>query len=168
MAEFMNTITMSAVVVTLFLGGPDGPTAHVFILSWIIPVLWFLGKTLLFLFLYVWLRAALPRLRYDQLMDLGWKVLIPLSLGWVLVLAAFLVSRWWGFGVIAALFVVGGLLVRSIVVGAEVADSIDADPDVGADGDGSGGGGPATGPPGTSGPGAAPALRALDAPGTVT
>ncbi len=117
MAEFMNTITMSAIVVTLFLGGPDGPTAHVFILSWLIPVLWFLGKTVVFLFIYVWLRAALPRLRYDQLMDLGWKVLIPLSLGWVLVLAAFLVGRWWGLGVIVALLVAGGLLVRSVVVG---------------------------------------------------
>ncbi|MGA2521049.1 MAG: NADH-quinone oxidoreductase subunit NuoH [Acidimicrobiales bacterium] len=119
MAEFMNTITMSAVVVTLFLGGPDGPTAHVFILSWVIPVLWFLGKTLAFLFLYVWLRAALPRLRYDQLMDLGWKVLIPLSLGWVLLLAAFLVGRWWGLGVVAALLVGFGLLLRSIVVGTD-------------------------------------------------
>jgi len=118
MAEFMNTITMSAIVVTLFLGGPDGPTAHVFILSWLIPVAWFLGKTLIFLFIYVWLRAALPRLRYDQLMDLGWKVLIPLSLGWVLVLAAFLIGRWWGLGVIVALLVAGGLLMRSIVVGA--------------------------------------------------
>jgi NADH-quinone oxidoreductase subunit H len=117
LAEFMNTITMSAVVVTLFLGGPDGPTAHVFILSWLIPVLWFLGKTLVFLFVYVWLRAALPRLRYDQLMDLGWKILIPLSLGWVLVLAAFLVNRWWGLGVIVALLGAGGLLVRSVVVG---------------------------------------------------
>ena len=118
MAEFMNVITMSAIVVTLFLGGPDGPTAHVFVLSWLIPVAWFLGKTLIFLFVYVWLRAALPRLRYDQLMDLGWKVLIPLSLGWVLVLAAFLVGRWWGVGVIVALVVAGGLLLRSIVVGA--------------------------------------------------
>ncbi|HUI02008.1 MAG TPA: NADH-quinone oxidoreductase subunit NuoH [Acidimicrobiales bacterium] len=117
MAEFMNTITMSAVVVTLFLGGPDGPTAHVPVLSWLIPILWFSGKTLVFLFVYVWLRAALPRLRYDQLMDLGWKVLIPLSLGWVLVLAAFLVGRWWGVGVIVALAVAGSLLVRSVAVG---------------------------------------------------
>jgi NADH-quinone oxidoreductase subunit H len=114
----MNTITMSAVVVTLFLGGPDGPTAHVFILSWLIPVLWFLGKTLIFLFVYVWLRAALPRLRYDQLMDLGWKVLIPLSLGWVLIIAAVTVGRWWGIAVIAALLVGLGLLLRSIYVGA--------------------------------------------------
>ncbi|HTZ09147.1 MAG TPA: NADH-quinone oxidoreductase subunit NuoH [Acidimicrobiales bacterium] len=127
MAEFMNTITMSAVVVTLFLGGPDGPTAHVFILSWVIPVLWFLGKTLVFLFLYVWLRAALPRLRYDQLMDLGWKVLIPLSLGWVLVLAAFLVGRWWGLGVIVALLAVSGLLFRAVWVGSGVDEAEEFD-----------------------------------------
>ena len=119
LAEFMNTITMSAVVVTLFLGGPDGPTAHVFVLSWLIPVLWFLGKTLIFLFVYVWLRAALPRLRYDQLMDLGWKVLIPLSLGWVLIIAAVAVGRWWGIGVIAGLLVGFGLLLRSLYVGAD-------------------------------------------------
>jgi NADH-quinone oxidoreductase subunit H len=118
LAEFMNTITMSAVAVTLFLGGPSGPVPHVRVLSWLMPVLWFLGKTLVFLFIYVWLRAALPRLRYDQLMDLGWKVLIPLSLGWVLIIAAVMVGRWWGVGVIAALVVGGGFLVRSIYVGA--------------------------------------------------
>ena len=133
MAEFMNTITMSAIVVTLFLGGPDGPTAHVFILSWVIPVLWFLGKTLVFLFIYVWLRAALPRLRYDQLMDLGWKVLIPLSLGWVLVLAAFLVGRWWGLGVIVALLAAAGLLLRSVVVGSERDDEAEVFDVPGAD-----------------------------------
>jgi NADH-quinone oxidoreductase subunit H len=117
LAEFMNTITMSAIVVTLFLGGPDGPRPHVFILSWLVPILWFLGKTLVFLFVYVWLRAALPRLRYDQLMDLGWKVLIPLSLGWVLIIAAVTLGRWWGIGVIAALLVGLGLLLRSLYVG---------------------------------------------------
>ena len=115
LAEFMNTITMSAVIVTLFLGGPDGPRFH--FLSWLWPVLWFLGKTFLFLFAYVWFRAALPRLRYDQLMDLGWKVLIPLSLAWVLVVAGVLVGRWWGVGVILALVLAGGLLLRSIRVG---------------------------------------------------
>ena len=115
LAEFMNTITMSAVIVTLFLGGPDGPRFH--FVSWLWPILWFLGKTLVFLFVYVWFRAALPRLRYDQLMDLGWKLLIPLSLGWTLVVAAFLIRGWWGVGVIVALFVAGGLLVRSVHVG---------------------------------------------------
>ena len=117
LAEFMNVITMSAVAVTLFLGGPDGPTAHVFLLSWLIPVAWFLGKTLIFLFVYVWLRAALPRLRYDQLMDLGWKVLIPLSLGWVLLVAAGVVGGWWGVGVFGVGLVAFGLLVRAVMVG---------------------------------------------------
>jgi NADH-quinone oxidoreductase subunit H len=117
LAEFMNVITMSAVVVTLFLGGPDGPTPHIYILSWVVPILWFLGKTLVFLFLYVWLRAALPRLRYDQLMDLGWKVLIPLSLGWVLLVAAVLVGGWWGAAIFGGMVAAFALLVRAVVVG---------------------------------------------------
>jgi NADH-quinone oxidoreductase subunit H len=89
LAEFMNTITMSAIMVTLFLGGPSGPfhsTAPV--LNWALPIVFFTAKVFIFLFGYVWLRATLPRFRYDQLMDLGWKVLIPLSLGWLLVVAA--------------------------------------------------------------------------------
>ncbi|HUY63892.1 MAG TPA: NADH-quinone oxidoreductase subunit NuoH [Acidimicrobiales bacterium] len=129
LAEFMNTITMSAVIVTLFLGGPDGPRFH--FLPWLWPVVWFLGKTLVFLFVYVWFRAALPRLRYDQLMDLGWKVLIPLSLAWVLVVAGVLVGRWWGIGVIVALVVAGGLLLRAIRVGSPRAAGIGAE-EVGA------------------------------------
>jgi len=116
LAEFMNVITMSAIIVTLFLGGPDGPVfTHT--LYWVWPILWFLSKTLVFCFIYVWLRGALPRLRYDQLMDLGWKVLIPLSLGWTLVVAAVMVGHWWGVAVVAALALGGGLLVRSIAVG---------------------------------------------------
>ena len=87
----MNTITMSAIMVTLFFGGPDGPGFH--FLRWLWPILWFAGKTVVFLYVHVWIRAALPRLRYDQLMDLGWKVLIPLSLGWLLVVAAFRVGH---------------------------------------------------------------------------
>jgi NADH-quinone oxidoreductase subunit H len=96
LAEFMNTITMSAIMVTLFFGGPAGwvpPVAH---LKWIFPIVWFLLKTTLFCFCYVWFRAALPRFRYDQLMDLGWKRLIPLSLGWMLIVAGFLISWRWG------------------------------------------------------------------------
>ena len=75
---------------------------HIPHLEWIWPILWFLGKTIVFLFVFVWLRAALPRLRYDQLMDLGWKRLIPLSLGWLLVVAGFMVDGWWGVGMAAA------------------------------------------------------------------
>jgi len=99
LAEFMNTITMSGVIVTLFLGGPqpvrfgrvdlDIP----FLNNALEGTLWFIAKTLVFLYIYVWFRATLPRLRYDQLMDLGWKLLIPVSLGWFLLLAALRVGR---------------------------------------------------------------------------
>ncbi len=117
MAEFMSTITMSAVIVTLFLGGPDGPVPHVMVLDQLVPVAWFVGKTLLFLFAYVWFRAALPRLRYDQLMDLGWKVLIPLSLVWMLLVAGALIAGWWVVGLAGALVLGSVLLFRAIRVG---------------------------------------------------
>ena len=94
LAEFMNAITMSAIIVTLFLGGPQPITIG----DWtadipLIPggiegTIWLVLKVFVFLYTYVWLRATLPRFRYDQLMDLGWKVLIPVSLGWFLLLAA--------------------------------------------------------------------------------
>ncbi|HEY1636202.1 MAG TPA: NADH-quinone oxidoreductase subunit NuoH [Acidimicrobiales bacterium] len=103
LAEYMNLITMSAIMVTLFFGGPDGPAPHV--VRWLWPILWFLGKTIIFLYVYVWIRASLPRLRYDQLMDLGWKRLIPLSLFWLLVVAGMLIDSRWGFAVFG-----GGLL----------------------------------------------------------
>jgi NADH-quinone oxidoreductase subunit H len=86
LASFMNTITTSAIVVTLFLGGPSGPL--LFGPDWVWPLIWWFGKTIVFLFIFVWFRATLPRYRYDQLMDLGWKVMIPLALGWMLVVAA--------------------------------------------------------------------------------
>ena len=111
LAEFMNTITMSAVVVTLFFGGPDGPGFH--FLRWLWPILWFLGKTVVFCYIQVWIRASLPRLRYDQLMDLGWKRLIPLSLGWLLVVAGIIESTAWGFGLIGAGLVGALLLAQS-------------------------------------------------------
>lgn len=92
LAEFMNVITMSAVIVTLFLGGPQPLMIGDFdLLSFLGPLggtTWFVAKLFLFLYMYVWLRATLPRLRYDQLMNFGWKALIPLSLGWFLLLAA--------------------------------------------------------------------------------
>ncbi|MEJ7765075.1 MAG: complex I subunit 1 family protein [Acidimicrobiales bacterium] len=85
-AEFGNTVTMSAIIVTLFLGGPAGPVPIG--PAWLWGLVWFFVKLLVFLFMYVWLRATLPRFRYDQLMDLGWKKLIPASLVWLLALAA--------------------------------------------------------------------------------
>jgi NADH-quinone oxidoreductase subunit H len=100
LAEFMNTITVSAVAVTLFMGGPSGP--HINFLPSLWPVVWFFLKLFVFVSAYVWLRASLPRLRYDQLMDLGWKRLIPLALYWLLLVAALEIGRqanWpWGAG----------------------------------------------------------------------
>ncbi len=93
LAEFMNTVTMAAIIVTLFFGGPAGPTFGSIIPGWLWGFIWFFSKLLVFLFTFVWFRATLPRLRYDQLMDLGWKLLIPLSLGWLLLLAAIRLVR---------------------------------------------------------------------------
>lgn len=114
-AEFMNSVTMAAIIATLFLGGPAGPA--LFGPGWLWGMIWFLVKTIGLLFIFVWVRGTVPRVRYDQLMDLGWKVLIPLSLGWILVLATFHVAReqnWNGIISIvigAAVFLIGyGLL----------------------------------------------------------
>lgn len=123
LAEFMNTITMSAVIVTLFFGGPQpiriGDTALDIPL---IPndlegTIWLLGKVLVFLYVYVWLRGTLPRLRYDQLMNLGWKLLIPTSLGWFMLLAAQNVGqdRGWNTGVVTAVSIAVILICVMIV-----------------------------------------------------
>jgi NADH-quinone oxidoreductase subunit H len=111
LASFMNTITTSGIIVTLFLGGPSGPL--LFGPDWIWPLIWFFGKLLVFLFIFVWFRATLPRYRYDQLMDLGWKVMIPLALGWMLIVAAIRVAndRDLSGAQLAAVVIVGGLAV---------------------------------------------------------
>lgn len=115
LAEYMNTITMSAIIVTMFLGGPDGPDPH--FLHWLWPIAWFMVKTSFFVFSYIWFRAALPRVRYDQLMDLGWKVLIPVSLAWVLIVAAMQLNKTLGFGLLALSIVGGFVLIRALKVG---------------------------------------------------
>ena len=91
LAEFMNTITMSAIIVTLFFGGPAGPLW--FGPAWLSGLVWFSLKLFAFLFMFVWIRATLPRFRYDQLMGIGWKALIPLALGWLLLLGAVNIGR---------------------------------------------------------------------------
>ena len=91
LAEFMNSIVMSAVIVTLFLGGPAGPV--IVGPGWLWGIVWFFAKLMVFLFTLVWVRATLPRFRYDHLMNIGWKVLIPLSLGWLLLLGAINIGR---------------------------------------------------------------------------
>jgi len=85
-AEYANMVTISAVATTLFLGGWNGP--------WLPPLAWFFIKVLAFLFVYIWLRATLPRLRYDQLMKFGWLVLLPAGLFNVMATAA--ISAWSG------------------------------------------------------------------------
>jgi NADH-quinone oxidoreductase subunit H len=109
MAEYMHIVTISAIAVTLFWGGWNGPHPHVLTPLW--PVLWFLAKMSAFIFLFFWLRASLPRLRYDQLMNLGWKFLIPIGMVWIPLAAAARVveARRWIFvliGAVVALFVV--------------------------------------------------------------
>jgi NADH-quinone oxidoreductase subunit H len=90
LAEFMSVVVMSAIVVTLFFGGPSGPTFGLpDAVAWVMPILWFFVKMVAFIFFFILLRGALPRYRYHKLMDLGWKVLIPVALVWTLVTAAF-------------------------------------------------------------------------------
>ena len=98
LAEFMNVITMSAIAATLFLGGPSGPGSAssrraTSLNVWFLPIVWFMVKVLALLFGTVWLRASLPRMRYDQLMALGWKYLIEIAILWVLVSTALVVGR---------------------------------------------------------------------------
>jgi len=90
LAEYVNMVTVSAMATTLFLGGWRAP--------WPIslwsganegwwPMLWFFGKIFAFLFIFIWLRGTLPRMRYDQFMKFGWKVLIPVSIVWIVIVA---------------------------------------------------------------------------------
>lgn len=84
-AEYANMITVAALATTLFLGGWRGP---------VLPsVVWFLIKLFLFIFLFIWLRATLPRFRYDQLMRFGWKVLLPAALANIVITAGFVALR---------------------------------------------------------------------------
>ena len=116
LAEYVNMTTVSALATTLFLGGWQAP--------WPIsvwdgantgwwPLLWFVLKVWAFLFMFMWLRATLPRLRYDQFMGLGWKVLIPISLAWIMTVAVVRTLRAEGYSGLAAF-----LVTASAVVGA--------------------------------------------------
>ena len=90
LGEYANMILMSAMTTILFLGGWL-PPADWAIFTWIPGFVWFALKIAFVLFCFLWVRASLPRYRYDQLMRLGWKVFLPLSLAWVVLTAAFLV-----------------------------------------------------------------------------
>ncbi|MBO0838715.1 MAG: NADH-quinone oxidoreductase subunit NuoH [Actinobacteria bacterium] len=112
LAEYVNMFTVSALATTLFLGGWRAPWP---VSAWATfnngwwPVLWFLVKLGVFMFFFVWLRGSLPRIRYDQLMRLGWKVLIPSALVWTLIVATARVYRQQGAS--PGVYIIGGGIV---------------------------------------------------------
>jgi len=85
LAEYAHIITISAIAVTLYFGGWQGP--------WLPSGLWFVLKTFCFVFLFIWVRATFPRVRFDQLMHVGWKVMLPLALGNILI-TGFVLLLW--------------------------------------------------------------------------
>ncbi len=100
LGEYANMILMSAMTTILFLGGwlPPIPLAP---FTWLPGPIWFILKICLCLFVFVWVRGTFPRFRYDQLMRLGWKVFLPLSLGWLVLTAAVLMAMGWLPGQVA-------------------------------------------------------------------
>ena len=101
MAEYANMITVACVATLLFFGGASSPFGHIFdhvlsgpIFGFFLPILWFVFKIFSFLLLYIWVRATLPRFRYDQLMGFGWKFLLPVAM--LNILATSLVLAWRG------------------------------------------------------------------------
>jgi NADH-quinone oxidoreductase subunit H len=119
LAEYVNMTTVSALATTLFLGGWQAPWP----LSlwdgantgwW--PLVWFIAKVWGFLFLFMWLRATLPRLRYDQFMNLGWKLLIPTSLAWIMTVAVVRTLRTQGYDTWAGLLVIASSAIGFVLV----------------------------------------------------
>jgi len=106
LAEYIHVVTISSIAVTLFWGGWNGPRFAVARFIW--PTVWYVLKTAAFVFLFFWLRASLPRLRYDQLMNIGWKFLIPIAMLWIPLAAAARVieARRWIFVTIGAIIAV--------------------------------------------------------------
>ncbi len=114
LAEYVNIIAVSALATTLFLGGYHAPPGLGFTESWLggwFTLVWFFTKVIGFFFLFVWLRGTLPRLRYDQFMQFGWKVLIPFSLLWILVVATLRVVQQQGSSKFITLAFAGGVVV---------------------------------------------------------
>ncbi len=119
LAEYVNIIAVSALATTLFLGGYHALPGLGFTEQWLggwFTFVWFLAKVNFFFFIFMWLRGTLPRMRYDQFMKLGWKVLIPVSLIWILVVATLRVLQQEGVSriVVVAFAVAVVLLVMAI------------------------------------------------------
>jgi NADH-quinone oxidoreductase subunit H len=135
LAEYINMVTVSALCTTLFLGGWRAPFGigtiwHGANSGWW-PILWFTIKVMLALFVFIWLRGTLPRLRYDQFMAFGWKVLVPASLLWIIVVAGVRTisnelnptKAQWGYWVGGGLAVV---LVLSLLIPERKKEQVDA------------------------------------------
>ncbi|HEX6194392.1 MAG TPA: NADH-quinone oxidoreductase subunit NuoH [Jiangellaceae bacterium] len=143
LAEYINMVNVSALATTLFLGGWRAPWPLSAIGDGMLnegwwPLLWFLAKVMLLMFVFIWLRGTLPRLRYDQFMKLGWKVLLPLSLVWIVMVAGMQLVRTeagfdrdqiliWGGGAIAAIMLLS-LLIPERKREDEEAEAVEAEP----------------------------------------
>lgn len=128
LAEYINVTTVCALAMTLFLGGWRAPWPLSLVGDdslnhgwW--PVLWFCAKLVILLFGFIWLRGTLPRLRYDQFMRLGWKLLIPFSLVWLLVVAAFRELTNEGRTRVQTLAYVGIPIAAIVLIGSFIAES---------------------------------------------
>ena len=126
LAEYINMVTVSALATTLFLGGWRAPwplslweasnTGY-----W--PILWWLVKVQIFIFVFIWLRGTLPRLRYDQFMKFGWKVLIPVSIAWILIVATARVLRNDVTMSNTQILLIGGAIIVVLLVGSWILQS---------------------------------------------
>ncbi|MCQ4081270.1 NADH-quinone oxidoreductase subunit NuoH [Streptomyces sp. RB6PN25] len=120
LAEYVNMVTVSAIATTLFLGGWRAPWPISTVWAganhgwW--PLLWFTIKVQLLLFLFIWLRGTLPRMRYDQFMKLGWKVLIPVSVVWLMLVASVRALRNENYNFQSVLLYVGGAVLALVLL----------------------------------------------------
>jgi NADH-quinone oxidoreductase subunit H len=119
LAEYVNMFTVSALATTLFFGGWHAP--------WPInmwdgantgwwPLLWFVAKVWTFMFFFFWLRGTLPRMRYDQFMGLGWKVLIPVSLAWIMIVSIARALRNEGYAQLTTALITVGAVAALIIL----------------------------------------------------
>jgi NADH-quinone oxidoreductase subunit H len=126
LAEYINMVTVSAMATTLFLGGWYAPWP----LSlweganqgwW--PLLWWLVKVQIFIFVFIWLRGTLPRMRYDQFMKFGWKVLIPVSIAWIMIVSVARVLRNEVAVTTTEILIGGALLIALLLLGSWIVQS---------------------------------------------
>ena len=126
LAEYINMVTVSAMATTLFLGGWRAPWP----LSlweganegwW--PLLWWLVKVQIFVFVFIWLRGTLPRMRYDQFMKFGWKVLIPVSIAWIMIVSVARVLRNEVAVTTTEILIGGALLIALLLIGSWLVQS---------------------------------------------